>query len=112
MGNSDNINVDDVVEQIHDLLYGGQKPSEWIEEKHIDLMSLDKFCSATAEDAIEKVMGRLSVTQNPNAIKDILYSLIGRGIQLGYSISEIQLENLFTSIEPPDDVEGGRGSGK
>jgi hypothetical protein len=74
----------------------------WLDAKHIDDGSLDKYLDELSMQGLKMVMGELTVTNDRAAAAREIYNLIGTAFQLGYTTCEAQMERDYLSEDKED----------
>jgi hypothetical protein len=74
----------------------------WLDAKEIDKETIREVMSETSQEQLEFVLGKLMTTNNPEFIKNALFTIMGMGLELGYTISELQFERGFLTDDAED----------
>ena len=69
---------------------------QWLEAKNIDKNSVSEVFDKLVEEKMDELFGKLMRSQNPEAIKVLIVALMGKAMEIGYTIGEVQLEEMFT----------------
>lgn len=88
-----------IIELLRDRERDSRNPGDWAEAKSIDPQSLDDVLNHIIDNKMDEIIGRVYRNGNLNTIKDALFPLLGQALELGYTIGEVQMEELFKNAD-------------